>query len=563
MRRGRLLAALAVLALVAAPLTAQTPPKAQAPASRKAPALPKAKAPLDAQEQRTAQEPQKAQEPRAAQGDSVTLDFQDADIRVVITTLAAAGGVNVAYSSLPAIPLTMHLQQPIPRAAVRGLLDGILAANGLKGEEQNGVLRITKAAPDPSPQAAGAPAPSPARIGPQGAQAAQGERLHIYRVKHARAPQLAATLYGLFGGGPGYAPTFGLGRTGLSDQLRAQQLPTSYAGLTGQGGGAAAPGPSPTYGPPGGGPNRLQIAADEFTNSIVFRGSDEDWNLIRQAIEALDVRPLQVLIEVLIAEVRRTRDFDLGLSLTVPEQPLPTGGVRAGGKIEGTDNGTIGIQLKGLGGVSADAVVSALSSRADVNILSRPVILAQNNVEARILVGSQRPFIQVTRALPTDAPIRDQVIQYRDVGTSLAILPTINEDGYVNLQLVQEVSTATGETQFGAPVISTRQASTQLLVKNDQTAVLGGLIDKQQEQTRSGIPLLKDLPLLGWLFGSTQRSTFQTELFLFLTPHIVRSDEDAERLRRSIEEHAGELKDRLPKERALIPPDTAQTPRRR
>ncbi|MBX6364444.1 MAG: hypothetical protein IRZ00_11300 [Gemmatimonadetes bacterium] len=559
MKRPGLVTVLAALALLASPLAAQTPRRPQRPAAREAPGPPAVQAPPKAAQQRTAKEPEKASDPSSAPGDSVTLDFQDADIRVVITTLAAAGGINVAYSSLPSIPLTMHLQRPIPRSAVRGLPDGILAANGLKGEEQNGVLRITEAAPDPVPQAAAPPAPSPARTGLPGAQ---GERLHIYRVKHARAPQLAATLYGLFGGGSGYAPTFGLSRTGLSDQLRAQQLPTSYAGLTGQGGGAATPAPSPTYGLAGGGQIRLQIAADEFSNSIVFRGSDEDWNLIREAIEALDVRPLQVLIEVLIAEVRRTRDFDLGLSLEVPEQRLPAGRGRAAGKIEGLEDGTIGVQLKSLGGVSADAVISALSSRADVNILSRPVILAQNNVEARILVGSQRPFIQVTRALPTDAPIRDQVIQYRDVGTSLAILPTINEDGYVNLQLVQEVSTATGETQFGAPVISTRQASTQLLVKNDQTVVLGGLIDKQQEQTRGGIPLLKDLPLLGWLFGSTQRSTFQTELFLFLTPHIVRSDEDVERLRRSIEEHAEEVKDRVRKERTLIPPDTTRSPKR-
>jgi general secretion pathway protein D len=166
------------------------------------------------------------------------------------------------------------------------------------------------------------------------------------------------------------------------------------------------------------------------------------------------------------------------------------------------------------------------------------VILAQNNQEARILVGSERPFVQVSRSLPTDAAVRDQVIQYRDVGTKLTITPTINDDGYVNLQVLQEVSTATAETQFGAPVISTREAATHLFIKNGRTAVLGGLIDRQQERARSGIPILMELPLVGGLFGTTRNTTSTSELFLFLTPHIVATDEDSDRVRENFERQA-------------------------
>ncbi len=86
------------------------------------------------------------------------------------------------------------------------------------------------------------------------------------------------------------------------------------------------------------------------------------------------------------------------------------------------------------------------------------------------------------------------MVQYRDVGTSLTILPTINEDGYVNLLLTQEVSSATAETQFGAPVISTREATTQILAQTGQTVVIGGLVDQQTEESRTGIPFLKDIP---------------------------------------------------------------------
>jgi len=185
----------------------------------------------------------------------------------------------------------------------------------------------------------------------------------------------------------------------------------------------------------------------------------------------------------------------------------------------------------------------ALQSRGDVRILSRPVLLAQNNQEAKILVGSQRPFVQVFRSLPTEAVVRDQVVQYKDVGTSLTILPTINADGYVDLQLAQEVSTATTEVQFGAPVISTRETSTHLLVRNGQTAMLGGLVDRTQEASHSGLPFLAAIPLAGHLFGSAVASRSTTELFLFLTPYILETDSDVDKLREEVERQSKWVRD--------------------
>ena len=97
------------------------------------------------------------------------------------------------------------------------------------------------------------------------------------------------------------------------------------------------------------------------------------------------------------------------------------------------------------------------------------------------------------------------------------------------------MSSATSEVQFGAPVISTREATTHLFVKDAQTVVIGGLADRQLEHTRSGIPLLSSIPWIGGLFGATHDNDSQSELYLFLTPHIVTSDEDADKLRRNIE----------------------------
>ena len=184
----------------------------------------------------------------------------------------------------------------------------------------------------------------------------------------------------------------------------------------------------------------------------------------------------------------------------------------------------------GIGGLDLEGTLRIAASRGDVRILTRPVILATNNERAEIVVGSQRPFIQVSRSLPTDAASRDQVVQYKEVGTKVNVRPTISVDGSVQLEISQEVSTATSEVAFNAPVISTRSLSTQLLVHDGQTVALGGLTDRVRESRQSGLPFLSAIPLLGGLFGGATRGFIETELFIFITPRIIRSDEDAARL---------------------------------
>lgn len=105
--------------------------------------------------------------------------------------------------------------------------------------------------------------------------------------------------------------------------------------------------------------------------------------------------------------------------------------------------GDLVIGLMNLGRGDIDAVLRTAQSKGDVEIVSRPVLLASNNPEARFLVGSQRPFVQVSRSVPTDSPTRDQVVQYRDVGTELSVRPTINQDGYVSLDIQLEINSAT------------------------------------------------------------------------------------------------------------------------
>ncbi|HUE95597.1 MAG TPA: secretin N-terminal domain-containing protein, partial [Longimicrobiaceae bacterium] len=438
---------------------------------------------------------------QAGQAGNVQLDFQDLDFSFVMSALAQMAGINLMYHDLPTKPVTVRTAQPVPRASLPGLIRSIAAANGVAVVEDAGFLRL---------------------IGTGTPEEPDNRQLFIYRLRHARAAVLGSTLQSLFGG----TVTQGGGATlppPLSQQLQALQgnVQVAQTPQTIIMGGAALQG-------------NVLIVPDEVTNSLLIRATPSDWVVLEQAVQALDLRPLQVVIEVLIVEVRRDDDLDLGLSFQASRQtsqdevsvdlslPAPTDALSV-----------TGIRF---GSVNIEATLSALSTSGRVRILSRPVILAQNNQQARILVGTQQPFIQLSQSLPNDPTgARAEVVQYREVGTVLSILPTINEDGYVNLAVSQEVSSATAATQFGAPIISTREAETQLLARNGQTVVLGGLVDQQVQRIRSGIPLLKDIPVLGYLFGSTRETTGNSELFLFLTPYIVASDEDADVLREHIE----------------------------
>jgi general secretion pathway protein D len=122
----------------------------------------------------------------------------------------------------------------------------------------------------------------------------------------------------------------------------------------------------------------------------------------------------------------------------------------------------------------------------------------------------------------------------------LVVRPTISPDGYVVLEVTQEVNNATNEVAFNAPVISTRSVQTQLLIKDGQTVALGGLRDRQRDSNQGGIPFLSSIPLIGGLFGHTSRQTSETELFLFLTPRVIRTDADADSLTKPLLNRAKE-----------------------
>ncbi|MGQ0641298.1 MAG: type II secretion system protein GspD [Gemmatimonadaceae bacterium] len=437
-----------------------------------------------------------------ARGDSVVLRFVDADLRAVIRSIAPYLRKPIMTGEFPAHRVTLETPVPVHVNSVAALLRGLVEARGMRLVEDSAFYRVLEAPATPTQQTI---------LQPQELEL----RLHVIPLKHARASEVAATVNMLYGVISDAAPRRGLSSGTLADELRRSGIPERDQPAT----------PQATQRGSLSGP--VTLVPDERTNTLLVRASDRDAAIIREAVTQLDLRPLQVLIEVLIVEVRKDRSFDL---TTAGDISRETDKRSLAASVASANPGALVLQFMKLSRTEVGIRLSAAASRGDAKIVSRPVIVVSNNAEARFLVGSQRPFVQISRSLPTDIPVRDQVIQYRDVGTKLLVRPSINQDGYVSLLVQQEMSGATDETQFGAPIISTREASTEVLVRDGQTLVLGGLTDSNKSKVQSGFPILSAIPIIGGLFGEARTRTAETELFLFLTPRVIRTDDDVDSL---------------------------------
>lgn len=432
--------------------------------------------------------------------DSVRLRFVEVDVRSVLRALAPYLRKPVFAPELPPAKVTLETPLPVPISIVPQLLRGMLEATSLSLVEDSAYFRV---APQTAP-----------RTEPSAAEGAE-RRLHVIALRHARASEVAGIINALYGGSGDAFSSRRLATGTLADELRRNRIPPQGQGDTPSGDSRSA-----LLGP-------LSLVPDERTNSLLVRATERDLVVLQQVVQELDTRPLQVLIEVLIVEARKDRSFDLA---TAGEATRERSGETGSLALSSANPGGLVLKFMKLSRSDVTLRVSAAASRGDARIVSRPVLVVTNNAEARFLVGSQRPFVQVSRSLPTDAAVRDQVVQYRDVGTKLTVRPSINADGYVALLVQQEMSTATDETQFGAPVISTREASTEVLVRDGQTMVLGGLTDTSHSRAQAGVPLLSAIPFIGGLFGEARRRAAETEIFVFLTPHLIRTDADADSL---------------------------------
>ena len=299
---------------------------------------------------------------------------------------------------------------------------------------------------------------------------------------------------------------------------------------------------------------KVKITSDNATNSLIIMGDTDDYQVLEEIIKKLDVPRAMVYIESLIMEVNVEKDFNLGIewqaggktdignkdaafgggfrqeSSLLPTAPLTTLPSAAGFSLG------IFSEMVTIGNITFPnlaAIVNAYQKDKDVHILSTPQVLTTDNEEATITVGKNVPF-QTRSALSNTSGGTNTVdaysyYEYKDVGITLKITPQISKDRMVRLNIFME-STKLDElatTSIDRPSTLKRTVETTVIVKDADTMVIGGLIDDSLSETEYKVPCLGDVPLLGYLFKGRSKAGDKTNLFIFLTPHVIKSPVEA------------------------------------
>lgn len=282
------------------------------------------------------------------------------------------------------------------------------------------------------------------------------------------------------------------------------------------------------------------IEADANSNALIIGGRPELIDGLESLVRQLDIPRAQVLVEAIIAELSTDKARELGVQFaTVAEDGSPAAGLTSfsdgGSNIaniaaepESVGSGlTLGALERGSDGTDFGALLRAIASDSDNNVLSTPSLVTLDNQEAELLVGQNVPLVtgRFTGETVGDEGGRSpfQTIEREDVGVTLTITPQINEGDAVQLEIEQEVSSISETAQAADLVTSTRSIDTTVLVEDRQTLVLGGLIDDNVRTQREQVPLLGSLPVVGHLFRHDSTDTSERTLMVFLRPRIMRS----------------------------------------
>ncbi len=303
---------------------------------------------------------------------------------------------------------------------------------------------------------------------------------------------------------------------------------------------------------------KTRIIADRQSNAIIIIGTHESEDIVMDMIDRLDRKPVQVYLATVIGELILGDDFELGVDYIQrfrpwngenPSQGGLTGGLFTGrtdviGQTNTTGNiadlatmvtttpfgPTGGLNLYGQIGDSLDVIITALESTNRFTVLSRPVVYTQNGKRAEITSGQEVPYADSAVSDTTNPNSIRSTVAFKDVVLKLEVLPTINENDEVTLDIVQindrVISTAQID-QNEVPVIGKQELNTTVTVANRSTIILGGLISETEENVESGIPLLKNIPLLGLAAKTTRVNTRRSELMIFIQPVVVHDDFEA------------------------------------
>lgn len=384
----------------------------------------------------------------------------------------------------------------------------------------------------------------------------EGEgRIHVHNIQYGDAEDIASTLSNLVGGGGSGARQAKKG--GAAARKRGGNAATSAGGST-----------ASLF------EGQVQVTSHEPTNSLVITSSLHDYAALRRVIERLDAPRRQVFIEAVIMELGVSRSSDLGFSFHggIPDLPVDGSlsilGFNAGTSLQTVSQESLtglalGVrgpnipdsqQLIGLSIPGFGVVINALATSGDANLLSTPHIIAMDNVEAEISVGENIPLQTSGLALGgagglgglaglaglggADGAGLGQLgalagaggaggVPRQDVGTTIRLTPHINDSDEIRLEIEEEISErGTTEGTLGVVSISRRTAKTEVMVRDQQTVVIGGLMRDSVANSETKIPILGDIPLIGALFRRTERTTQKVNLLLFLTPYIIRDPSD-------------------------------------
>ena len=307
----------------------------------------------------------------------------------------------------------------------------------------------------------------------------------------------------------------------------------------------------------------VKVTADKATNSLIIMAGKEDYLVLDEIIKKLDVPRSMVYIECLIMEVNINKEFNLGVqwqaggTTTIdnkdtafgggfkPEVPIISGISTTLPSPAGFSMGIFS-ELITIGGITfpnLSAIVNAYKKDKDVHFLSTPQILTTDNEEASITVGKSVPF--QTRSAADSGVETYSSYEYKDVGITLKITPQISHDRLVRLYINTE-STKLDEqatTSSDRPTTLKRTVDTTVIVKDTNTVVIGGLIDDSFSETRYTVPCLGDIPLLGYLFKTTARGGDKTNLYVFITPHVVENPAEAKAILDSKKDEIDQIKE--------------------
>jgi general secretion pathway protein D len=409
-----------------------------------------------------------------------------------------------------------------------------------------------------------------------------GRRVFVYYAENAKAKELAATLNAIYGapGSVGAAPT---------------AAPSSAPGPRPPTGGGLF-GPAPT-GASTGGPSgittgsgvlsevgiiegQVRFIADDTTNAVIVTTFPRAWTEIEATIRQLDKMPRQVLIEVLVAEINLTDDMRFGIDWAIRSGKF----FLANPSLSGSGSAAINLPIDAslslplTGGLTAFtaatgqflAMLNTLAAENRINVLSSPHVLTSENKKAIINVSDSIPIVTAQQApiggtvtqtgtqnnQATATVIGTQTVEYRDAGVVLTVTPRIGEQGTVALDIKQEVnSIGQQEPPTNSKRIIKREAETSVVLINNQTLVLGGLIQERRTVDDRGIPFMKNIPLLGFLFGFKGLKIEKTELLILITPRVIGTALDAARITDEMRRATPELNDAF--ERAPRPPSVA------